>query len=63
MELPIDPEIIKKRAYLPVKLSELSKIDPDAALKYLRNWGDGKQAISQLWDSVMSELNSKQSLQ
>lgn len=44
----IDPETVKKRAYLPVKLSELSKVNPEVALKLLQDWGDGKKPINRL---------------
>jgi hypothetical protein len=53
---PIDPEIVKKNAYLPVRLSELSKIDPDAAITILQEWGDGKKPITILWDDISSKL-------
>jgi hypothetical protein len=56
-KFPIDPEIIKKRAFMPDRLSELSKVDPEAALRLLRDWGDGKKAITDLWDEIMSLLD------
>ena len=54
----IDPETIKKNAYLPVKLSELSKANPEAALQLLQDWGEGKKPIKQLWDETISKLES-----
>ncbi|WP_433958587.1 hypothetical protein [Cytobacillus horneckiae] len=55
----IDPETIKKNTYLPVKLSELSKTNPEAALQLLRDWGEGKKPIKQLWDETLSYLEVK----
>lgn len=52
----IDPETIKKNAYLPVKLSELSKKNPEAALQLLQDWGDGKKTIKKLWDEINLQL-------
>jgi hypothetical protein len=51
-ELPIDRELVRKRAYLPVKLAELSLADPNEALELLRAWGEGKKPITQLWDET-----------
>jgi DNA polymerase/3'-5' exonuclease PolX len=54
----IDPETIKKNAYLPVKLSELSKENPEAALKLLQDWGDGKKTIKKLWEETLNLLEN-----
>lgn len=54
----IDPETIKKNAYLPVKLSELSKVNPEAALQLLQDWGEGKKPIKQLWDETLLKLET-----
>lgn len=51
-ELPIDRELVRKRAYLPVKLAELSKDNPDEALALLQAWGEGTKPITQLWDET-----------
>ncbi|MED4553900.1 hypothetical protein P9305_14305 [Lysinibacillus capsici] len=42
-------ELVRIYAYLPVKLSELSKVDPEAAIKLLQDWGVGKKTIRKLW--------------
>lgn len=55
--LPIDRELVHKRAYLPVKLAELSHKDQEAALRLLREWGAGKQPISQLWSEAVEALD------
>jgi hypothetical protein len=58
----IDPETVKKNAYLPVKLSQLSKTNPAAALSLLQDWGDGKKPIKQLWDETLQLLENHQEL-
>ncbi|MFJ7736432.1 hypothetical protein ACIQ2D_08810 [Lysinibacillus sp. NPDC097287] len=50
---PIDPERVRQNAYLPVKLSELSKTNPEKALELLQAWGDGTKTIKRLWDEVI----------
>lgn len=55
----INPETIKKNAYLPVKLSELSKVNPEAALQLLQDWGDGNKPINQLWDEATNQLEDQ----
>lgn len=45
-------ELVRIYAYLPVKLSELSKVDPEAAIKLLQDWGEGKKTIRKLWDET-----------
>jgi hypothetical protein len=56
MEVLIDRELVRKSAYLPDKLAELSYKNPDAALKLLRDWGEGRKPISQLWDETLAQL-------
>lgn len=60
MKLPIDPEIIRKNAYLPDKLAQLSYKNPEAAMAILREWGEGRKAITQLWDSTIAALKEKE---
>ena len=52
----IDPEIVRKNAYLPVKLAELSKKDPVKALQLLQEWGEGKKTIKKLWEEISEQL-------
>lgn len=54
----IDPETIKKNTYLPVKLSELSKENPEAALQLLQDWGEGRKPVKQLWEEVTNLLGT-----
>lgn len=49
-------ELVRIYAYLPVKLSELSKVDPDAAIKLLQDWGEGKKTIRKLWKETNKAL-------
>lgn len=50
---PIDPERVQQNAYLPVKLSELSKFNLEKAFELLQAWGDGTKSIKKLWDEVI----------
>lgn len=52
----IDPEVVKKNAYLPVKLAELSRHNPEAALQLLQAWGEGSKTIKQLWKETSDQL-------
>lgn len=45
----IDKEVVKMNAYLPVKLAELSKFNPEAALSILQCWGEGTKTLRVLW--------------
>lgn len=53
----IDPETVKKNAYLPVKLAELSYQQPEAALRLLREWGEGKKPVKFLFEEVTDLLH------
>jgi|GEM_PF-970064 len=55
-ELPIDRELVRKHAYLPVKLAELSHLDQDKALQLLRAWGKGSMPITQLWEEATKAI-------
>jgi hypothetical protein len=57
-QLPIDREYIYKRATLHKKIAELSKIDPDAALAFLRDWAEGRKQITPLWEEVTQALEA-----
>ncbi|MGP9042144.1 hypothetical protein [Cytobacillus kochii] len=58
----IDPETVKKNAYLPVKLSELSKVNLEAAVQLLQDWGDGKKPVKQLWEETLEFLGNEKEL-
>ncbi|GLC89377.1 hypothetical protein [Lysinibacillus piscis] len=51
--LPIDPIRVKQNAYLPVKLAELSRVNPEKALELLQAWGEGSKTIKKLWEEVV----------
>lgn len=61
MEL-IDRETVRKNAYLPVKIAELSHKDPEAALQLLRDWGEGRKPVLHLWDEVVEKLETVKDL-
>ena len=52
-------ELVRIYAYLPVKLNELSKVDSEAAIKLLQDWGEGKKTIRKLWAEVNDTLNQR----
>lgn len=52
--LPIDPEFLQKRMMIPAKIAELSYKNEEAAIKYLRIWGEKKMPISELFDELVS---------
>lgn len=58
----IDRKTIEKNAYLPVKITELSYKNPEAALQILRDWGEGRKPILHLWDEVMKKLDESDRL-
>ncbi|WP_312506894.1 hypothetical protein [Lysinibacillus sp.] len=51
-------ELIKMYAYLPVKLSELSKVDPNAAIGILQDWGNGRKSIRKLWKETTDLIDA-----
>jgi hypothetical protein len=55
--LSIDMDLIRKNAYLPVKLAELSHINPTLTLELLRHWGACTKKIDVLWDEAVQALN------
>lgn len=56
-DLPIDLDILRKRQAIPVKIAELTYLDKDAALKYMRIWGEKKMAITELFDELSVTLS------
>lgn len=54
----IDKELVKMNAYLPVKLSYLSKINPEAALRILQDWGDGTKPLRKLWEETTNLIDA-----
>jgi len=56
LEKTINMDLVKIRAFLPEKLSELSRVNEPLALKLLRDWGDGKKTLRDLWAAVHEGL-------
>lgn len=56
-DLPIDLEFLQKRMAIPVKIAELSYLNEEAALKYMRIWGEKRMPITELFDELVSALN------
>jgi hypothetical protein len=56
-ELPIDPEFLRKRMMIPAKIAELSYLNEEAALKYLRIWGEKRMPISELFEELTVALS------
>lgn len=56
MTFLIDPERIRQNAYLPVKLAELSRTNPEKALELLQAWGEGTKTIKKLWTEVVEHV-------
>jgi hypothetical protein len=52
--LPIDVELLNQKRMIPVKLAELSYIDPEATIRLLRIWGEKKMPITPLFNEIMS---------
>jgi hypothetical protein len=57
-DLPIDLEFLQKRQMIPVKIAELSYRDEEAAIKYMRIWGEKKMAISELFAELTTALSN-----
>lgn len=56
MPLPIDMDLLKKREEIPIKLAELSYMDPDSAVVLLRKWGEKKSPITVLHAEICSYI-------
>lgn len=51
-----EKDLARMYAYLPVVLSQLAKVNPDAALEIIQDWGDGRKDIRKLWDTAINAL-------
>lgn len=56
MSLPIDPELLIKRAEIPKLISELSYQDEAKAVEYLRVWGEKRMAITIIHSELTAAL-------
>lgn len=55
----IDMGIVRIKAVLPVKLAELSRVNPDAAILILQKWGAlewSEEELHQLWKELQEVL-------
>jgi hypothetical protein len=59
--LPIEPEFLQKRMMIPVKIAELTYFDQDAAIKFMRIWGEKKLPVTDIYESLLEELNPYES--
>ncbi|KAA6482212.1 hypothetical protein [Bacillus swezeyi] len=55
-QLPVDPEFLKKRMAIPSKIAQLSYINPEQAIKYIRIWGEHKKPVSELYTELTNVL-------
>lgn len=51
-------DLSRMYAYLPIKLSELSKVNPKAAVELIQDWGDGKKDIRKLWKETTDLIDA-----
>lgn len=56
--LPIDMEIVTIISNLPKKISQLSKMNPTAAIDIMQSWGDGKKDVEKLWKETNDLLDA-----
>lgn len=54
--LSIDMDLIRKNAFFPVKLAELSHINPSLTLELLQHWGACTKKIDTLWNEAVTAL-------
>ena len=52
-------EIVTIVSNLPMKLSELSKIDPDKAIELIQAWGDGEKDVEKIWKEIHAALDEE----
>ncbi len=56
--LPIDMEIVTIVSNLPKRISQLSKLNPSAAIDIMQSWGDGKKDVKRLWKETNDLLDA-----
>jgi len=56
--LPIDMEVVLIIANLPERISQLSKVNPTAAIDVMQAWGDGKKDVEKLWKEINDLLDA-----
>lgn len=58
----INMELVRIKAALPVKLAELSRINKDAAITILQDWGEGVKPLKVLYKEILAELDAVTSI-
>ena len=58
-QYPIDPVLLRKRMAIPTLLAELSYLDKEVTIKYMRIWGEKRMPVSILYDNLVDELNKR----
>jgi hypothetical protein len=58
MTLPIDLDLLQKRREIPIKLAQLSYLNPEKAIELLRKWGEKQVPITPLYEEIIQALNS-----
>lgn len=53
----IDMDIVQKRSEIPKKIAKISYVDKEKAIHFLRLWGEGKVAITELHNDLSQEEN------
>ncbi|WP_046178826.1 hypothetical protein [Domibacillus tundrae] len=56
-----DKDILLKRMAIPGKIAELSYVDQEAAVHFMRIWGEKKMPITTLFEELNSALAEKAS--
>ncbi|MDD9312613.1 hypothetical protein PUS82_15165 [Cytobacillus firmus] len=59
IEYPIDPEILRKRKAIPGLISELSYLNEDKAVNYIRIWGEKRMPITELFDELINTIQAE----
>lgn len=57
--LPISLDLLEKRKEIPVRIAELSYVDKDKAIHFMRLWGERAKPISTIHDEVTKVWRSK----
>lgn len=52
----IDRDILEKRMAIPKLLADLSELDPESTLHYIRVWGRKEMPITPLFEELSKKL-------
>lgn len=59
VDFPIDPEILRKRKAIPGLISELSYLNKDKAVNYIRLWGEHRMPITEMFDDLVNTIQTE----